>query len=132
MTRSEILEGVKAVLEQSLGAAPENITPQASLADDLGADSLDVIEIVVRLNKRFSLKLSAKELSEQLNDGRLGAMATRDGAAPAVETESQGNGSIAERVSRLDTRRKTAELVTVDFLVDIVENYLRVGAQQVA
>jgi acyl carrier protein len=116
MTRTEIFDGVRSVLQESLGVAPELITPESSLAADLGADSLDLMDIVVHLNRRFSLKLSAKEIARQLHEGHLEALATGAGA--------NGHGAIAESVDSGDQQRKTAELVTVSFLVDAVENYL--------
>jgi acyl carrier protein len=122
MERDQIFEGVASVLEESLGVTPEMIKPSTSLAGELGADSLDVMDIVVRLNRRFSLKLSARELAEQLRESDLPAMAAGAGggsfSSSTVPTEVQ-----------LESSRKIAELVTVDFLVNTVDIYLRAGAQ---
>jgi acyl carrier protein len=121
MTRDEIFEGVRNVLHDTLGVAPELITPEASLANELGADSLDLMDIVVHLNRRFSLKLSAKELARKLQDGHLNAMPGANG------TEAQHNGNSTAGLGGGD--HKTAELVTVSFLVDAVEDYIRGAAQ---
>jgi acyl carrier protein len=125
MTRTEIFEGVKTVLQESLGVTPEVITPEASLATDLGADSLDLMDIVVHLNRRFSLKLSAKELARQLHEGHLFAAAASSGGSAG----ENGAGSTAEAAGPGGDRRKTAELVTVSFLVEAVENYVCAPAQ---
>jgi acyl carrier protein len=122
MTRTEIFDGVSIVLQESLGVAPELITPESSLATDLGADSLDLMDIVVHLNRRFSLRLSAKEIARQLHEGHL------QGISSAAAASVNGNGSITATAESSEEHRKTAELVTVSFLVDAVEQYMCAGA----
>ena len=54
MTRDEIYEKVKAVLVDALGVDDEEVKPDARLRDDLGAESIDFLDIVFRLEKAFT------------------------------------------------------------------------------
>ena len=54
MTRDEIFETVREVLEEALGADEDEITMEASLTRDLEAESIDFLDIVFRLEKAFS------------------------------------------------------------------------------
>ena len=44
---------VKQIIVDQLGVAPEQVTPEASFIDDLGADSLDTVELVMALEEEF-------------------------------------------------------------------------------
>lgn len=48
---------VKAIIVEQLGVKPEEITPTASFIDDLGADSLDTVELVMALEEEFSIEI---------------------------------------------------------------------------
>jgi acyl carrier protein len=51
-------ERVKKILVEQLGDISEDeVTPQASIVDDLGADSLDVVEIVMQLEEEFEIEI---------------------------------------------------------------------------
>ena len=50
---SSIEERVKKIVCEQLGAKEEDVTPQASFVDDLGADSLDTVELVMALEEEF-------------------------------------------------------------------------------
>ena len=54
MTRDEIYSKVQGVLEDALGVDAEEVTPQASLRSDLGAESIDFLDITFRLEKAFT------------------------------------------------------------------------------
>ena len=54
-------EKVKSIIAEQLGVKPEEVTPEASFVDDLGADSLDTVELVL-LSALRSAKLSARWL----------------------------------------------------------------------
>ena len=54
MTRDEIYDKVKAVLVDALGVDDEEVTPEATLRGDLGAESIDFLDIVFRLEKAFT------------------------------------------------------------------------------
>ena len=50
-TKEEILAAVQEVLVESLAVDEEEVTPEATLVDDLGAESIDLLEIVFNLEK---------------------------------------------------------------------------------
>ena len=54
IARSEIEQKVTEVLENALGADAEDITPEATLTEDLGAESIDFLDIQFQLEKNFS------------------------------------------------------------------------------
>ncbi len=52
---------VKAVIVDQLGADESAITPEASFVDDLGADSLDIVELIMGLETEFDLEIPDEE-----------------------------------------------------------------------
>lgn len=48
---------VKSIIVEQLGVKPEEITPAASFIDDLGADSLDTVELIMALEEEFSVEI---------------------------------------------------------------------------
>ena len=60
MTRDDIMEKVVEVLEDALGADPEDIVPAASLTADLDAESIDFLDIVFKLEQTFGFKVAQK------------------------------------------------------------------------
>jgi acyl carrier protein len=55
MTDISIEEKVKDIIVEQLGVNPEQITPSASFIEDLGADSLDTVELVMAFEEEFSV-----------------------------------------------------------------------------
>ena len=47
-------EKIKSIIAEQLGVKPEEVTPEASFIDDLGADSLDLVELIMALEEEFS------------------------------------------------------------------------------
>ncbi|HEX9982382.1 MAG TPA: acyl carrier protein [Thermoanaerobaculia bacterium] len=65
MTQSDldaIREHVAAIVADALNAAPDDVHPYSSLMDDLGAESIDFIDIVFRLESTFNTVISSEEL----------------------------------------------------------------------
>src|SRR5882757_11119242 len=62
MTREEIYKKVQAVLVDALGVDEEEVTPSAVIRDDLGAESIDFLDIVFRLEKAFGIKIPRGEM----------------------------------------------------------------------
>ena len=61
-TRDEVLAEVQETLVDALGVDEEEVTPTATLMGDLGAESIDFLDIVFRLEKNFSIKIPRGEL----------------------------------------------------------------------
>ncbi|XVG95302.1 acyl carrier protein [Eubacteriales bacterium KG127] len=59
-----ILERIKNKMVETLGVDEEKINLEANLADDLGIDSLDAVELAMALEEEFDIKLSDDELQE--------------------------------------------------------------------
>jgi acyl carrier protein len=57
-TREEVFERVKEVLTEQLGIDENEITDEASFTEDLDADSLDLVELIMELEDQFGIKIS--------------------------------------------------------------------------
>ena len=57
MSSEEVFEKVKNVIIEQLGVAENNITMEASFIDDLGADSLDIVELIMALEEEFDIEI---------------------------------------------------------------------------
>jgi acyl carrier protein len=55
--QKEIIEKVKQIIGEQLGVEESEVTPSASFIDDLGADSLDTVELVMALEENFDLEI---------------------------------------------------------------------------
>ena len=60
MSNSNIEESVKKIIVEQLGVKPEDVVPEASFVDDLGADSLDTVELVMALEEGFETEIPEK------------------------------------------------------------------------
>jgi acyl carrier protein len=60
-SREEIYEQVKGVLVQQLGIEESEITEEASFQEDLDADSLDLVELIMELEDEFGVKISDED-----------------------------------------------------------------------
>ena len=54
---SETADRVKKIVVEHLGVEPEKVTPEASFIDDLGADSLDIVELVMAFEEEFNVEI---------------------------------------------------------------------------
>lgn len=62
MDKNQIFQKVRECLSGALGIEPEEIQPESSLVRDLGAESIDFIDILFRLEKTFDVKIPSGEL----------------------------------------------------------------------
>jgi acyl carrier protein len=56
-TPEEIAERVKSIIVEQLGVSLEEVTPQASFIEDLGADSLDIVELIMALEEEYDMEI---------------------------------------------------------------------------
>ncbi len=61
MTKDEILTKVKAVVAEKLNVGEDQVTTEAKFVEDLGADSLDQVELIMALEDEFELKIPEEE-----------------------------------------------------------------------
>ena len=57
MSSEEVFEKVKGIIVEQLGVADTAVTMEASFIDDLGADSLDIVELVIALEEEFDIEI---------------------------------------------------------------------------
>jgi acyl carrier protein len=60
-TREEVFERVKEVLTDQLGVDEDQITEGASFTEDLDADSLDLVELIMELEDQFGIKITDED-----------------------------------------------------------------------
>lgn len=66
-----MFEKVKSVLAQQFELEPESITMDTNLIDDLGADSLDVVELIMSLEDEFGVSISDEDAAQLLTVGKI-------------------------------------------------------------
>ncbi|HIX57917.1 MAG TPA: acyl carrier protein [Candidatus Anaerobiospirillum pullistercoris] len=66
MSDNNIEERVKKIIVDMLGVKPEDVQPEASFVNDLGADSLDTVELVMALEEEFETEIPDEE-AEKIN-----------------------------------------------------------------
>lgn len=59
-----MLEKIKEILAEQLGCDAGTITEETSFKDDLGADSLDLLEVIMALEDEYGVEMNAEDLSE--------------------------------------------------------------------
>lgn len=80
-TKEEVFEKVQEALMDALGVDDDEVTPEATMVGDLGAESIDFLDIVFRLEKAFEIEIPRSELfpediltnAEYVQDGKVTA-----------------------------------------------------------
>jgi len=124
--REEILATVTDVMVDALGVDPEEVTMEASLVTDLGAESIDFLDIVFRLEKALSIKIPREELfpenltadSKYAKDGML----TAEGVAALKERMPYADITEFEKSPKVSA---LADLFTVGMIVRYLETKLK-------
>lgn len=128
MDRAGVLATLCSTVADSLARKPSEVRPESRLTADLGADSLDFVDLVFRIEKRFGIRM---------RDGGLEFLARLDLSDPAVMREGFLTPETVERLaSWLPAVRSLPDpgrvapadvfsLVTVGTLQEIVERKLR-------
>lgn len=65
----EIIDRVKEIIVDQLGVDEEEVTMEASFVDDLGADSLDIVELVMALEEEFDLEIPDEDAEKMRTVG---------------------------------------------------------------
>lgn len=69
MSSEEILERVKAIIVEQLGVTDTSVTMEASFIDDLGADSLDIVELVMAIEEEFDIEIPDSDAEKVVTVG---------------------------------------------------------------
>ncbi|PKL50903.1 MAG: acyl carrier protein [Planctomycetes bacterium HGW-Planctomycetes-1] len=130
MTRDEILKEIQDVLVDALGVDEEEVKPDATLMADLGAESIDFLDIVFRMEKAFGIKIPREELfpAESL-------LSTAEYVSNGKLTQ-KGLDELKKRMPHSDLSafiedpsvNKIGDLFTVDALVNFVDGKLNAAA----
>ena len=64
---SSVFDRVKTIVVEQLGVDQEQVTPEASFTDDLGADSLDTVELVMALEQEFNIEIPDEDAEKIQN-----------------------------------------------------------------
>ncbi len=129
LSRDEISGRVVEALVQALGASRSDVTPGASLAGDLEAESIDFLDIVFRLEKEFGIEIARGELfpQELLRDAALVA----NGRLTEAGVEELRRRFAFTDVSALTPGASVDDLMndllTVGLVIDYVESKLQPG-----
>ena len=57
MGSEEIAERIKGIIVEQLGVGADEVTPEASFIEDLGADSLDIVELIMALEEEYDIEI---------------------------------------------------------------------------
>ncbi len=122
MTRDEIFSKIQAVLVDALAVDDDEVQMNAILTKDLGAESIDFLDIVFKLEQAFAIKIAQGELfpegvsqdPEYVKDG----LVTPKGLAAMKVRMPHANFTALEQDPQV---RKVAEIFTVEVLVRFVE-----------
>lgn len=121
-TRDEILDKVKDTLVDALGVDDDEVTPQARLSADLGAESIDFLDIVFRLEKSFNTKIPRGELFPE-NFAAADATLVADG-----KVTDKGIAELKARMPHADVdsfaKNPKVENIPDLFTVDMIVNFL--------
>ena len=125
MSRDEIYTKVQAVLVDALGVDEEEVTPDAVIRDDLGAESIDFLDIMFRLEKAFGIKIPKGEMMPEnlANDPNVvqNGVVTPAGISMLKEKMPHSDFSDFEKDPKLDNMSK---LFTVNAIVNYVQQKL--------
>ncbi|SDU39673.1 acyl carrier protein [Jiangella alkaliphila] len=69
MTNEEIFLAVRPAVAEALGLDEDEVTPDATLLDELGAESIDLLDILFRLERSTGVKIQAADLSHHVQGG---------------------------------------------------------------
>jgi acyl carrier protein len=127
MSREQVMEQVKTVMVDALGVDDDEVTQEATLMGDLGAESIDFLDIVFRLEKQFGIKIPREELfpaeslmnnPEFVANGKMTAKGLAELKAKMPHTD------ISEFAKNPEVS-KLADLFTVGMIVNFVESKLK-------
>ena len=124
-SRDEVFATVQEVLSDALGVDEEEVLPESTLQGDLGAESIDFLDIVFRLEKAFSIKIPKGELYPEdiLNNPDYvdGDRITPEGMKQLKSAMPHADLSAFEQEPLV---AKMPDLFTVETIVNYVENKL--------
>jgi acyl carrier protein len=129
-TENEIYEKVREILVDALGADESECTMDATLMGDLGAESIDFLDIVFRLEKAFNVKIPRGELFPD-NFAAADPNLTKDGAltpAGILELRKRLPHADVDKFANDPKVENIQDLFTVGMIVKFMEAKLKSGS----
>jgi acyl carrier protein len=125
LSDEEVFEKVQEVLEEALGVDDDEVTPEATIGEDLGAESIDYLDISFRLEKAFDIKIGESEMfdpnvlsnPEYVQDGKV----TDAGMTALREKMPHADLDEFDKTREVD---KLADVFTVDMVCKFVKSKL--------
>lgn len=68
-SQDEIFQELRSIIADQLGVKPEDVTMDSSFTDDLGADSLDIVELIMALEEEFGLEIPDEDAEKIVTVG---------------------------------------------------------------
>lgn len=126
MTREQISQEIQEILVDALGVDDDEVTGKATLMSDLGAESIDFLDIVFRLEKSFEIKIPREELfpsdglmnnPDLVSDGKFSEKGLEE-LKSRMPHANLGDFESNPEVNRL------GDLFTVEAIVNFIDNKL--------
>lgn len=119
MTRDEINSKVQGVLVDALGVDEEDVKPTATLRGDLGAESIDFLDIAFRLEKAFGIKIPRGEMFPE-------DVFNNPAFVKAGRITPEGMEELKKRMPHMDFSEleKDPDINKMQFTVNTVVNYI--------
>lgn len=130
MDEKQIYEGVKDAIVEALGVEPDEVEPGSALFDDLGAESLDLLDIVFRIEKTFGIKIPRGGIQQDIlaAEGLKEEEVVIDGALTELGAEK-----LSERMTEVDVSRIQAGFRVDDIpTLFTVQTFVKIVTQQLA
>ncbi len=123
---TDTVQRISRCIAQVLAKNPSEVAPQSRLIDDLGADSLDLVELMYVLEDEFALKLDKQDLSLSAQLGLPESEVHKNEVltAKALELLRQRYPQAQELLGEGVTRARLAPLLTVEALAVGIDNKL--------
>jgi len=127
MSEQEVFERLKPLLEEVLGVAPEKIALESVLVADLGAESIDLLDLSFRIEETFHVAIESNEIEREASKRLPGGVYEKDGrlteealaeirkALPELD-----RGRLAPGLRKMDL----PSLLTVEFFVKLIARKL--------
>lgn len=133
MRREEIFEKVRAHVADALGIDPAEVTEAASFAGDLGAESLDMLDMLFRIEKSLGVKIAMADIGARIRGGLTVEEFAQDGkvtpaglaqlkrALPQLNPDALNGELAADNVFTLFTVRNLVDLVEERMAASVAE-----------
>jgi len=129
MTNQEIFEELKPVLEEVLGVSPATVRLESVLVSDLGAESIDLLDLTFRIEEKFHIRIEANEIEREARKRLPAGVYEKDGYLTEEALDE-----IRKSVPELDAgklvkglrKMDLPSLLTVSFFVRLIARKLAV------